>query len=71
MTAMKYFALLLLLPGIALAKLGVPPLIQSVQSLTDDNNYHSLESGAPFTLQCTIDAGDPAPEITWFKDDVV
>ena len=62
-------ALLLLLPGMALAAAGgVPPLIQPIQY---DNNYHSLATGEPFTIPCTVDSGDPAPEITWFKDDVV
>ena len=65
---MKYLAALLLLPGMALASGGVPPLIQPIQY---DNNYHSLATGEPFTIPCTVDSGDPAPEITWFKDDVV
>ena len=69
---MKLFAaiglLATLLPGVAMAAGGVPPLIQSIQF---DNNYHSLETGVPFTIQCTVGAGDPPPEITWFKDDVV
>ena len=73
---MMYLATLLgllavLLPGGGFAAGGVPPLIQPIQSLADDNNYHSLETGVPFTIQCTVGAGDPSPEITWFKDDVV
>ena len=55
-------------PGIAFAAGGVPPLIQSIQL---DNNYHSLETGAPFIIPCTIDMGVPVPEINWFKDGVV
>ena len=69
---MKFFAafglLATLLPGMAIGSADVPPLIQSIQF---DNNFHSLETGAPFTIQCSIGAGVPAPEITWFKDDVV
>ena len=65
---MKFLAALLLLPGIALAAGPAPPLIQPIQY---DNNYHSLATGKPFPIPCNVDAGDPAPEITWFKDDVV
>ena len=44
----------------------VPPLIQPMQSLS--NNHHTLKKGDQFTLQCTADKGT---KIAWFKDGVV
>ena len=44
----------------------VPPLIQPMQSLS--NNYRALKKGDQFTLQCAADKGT---KTAWFKDGVV
>ncbi len=44
-----------------------PPTVLPIPAA--EENYHALESGVPFTLQCQA-KGEPSPEIEWFRDDV-